>query len=132
MTTNKSERIAAIRNTMSNTDDRQVLMEVEQILRRLESSGGEFEVTNIVSHRTGKGMLDVAWMGQLAQMTPEKARETAWILLEAAAVAEAEAMLMRFLRERVGLSPEKAAGMLSDFRRYRQQEPGSLVGSETH
>jgi hypothetical protein len=46
--------------------------------------------------------------------------------------AEAEAGLMRFLKDRVGVDANKAAHMLQDFRRYRDEQPASLVGEKGH
>jgi hypothetical protein len=43
-----------------------------------------------------------------------------------------EAMLIRFLLEKVGLTLENATHVLQDFRRYRIEDHGSLVGQETH
>jgi len=64
------------------------------------------------------------------QLTPEAARSTAWVLIEAASVAEAEASLTRFLRQSVGMTPEAAAAMLADFRGYREADPQSLVAPQ--
>jgi hypothetical protein len=126
----RADRIQALLQRTTNAADRELLMELHQIAGRLDSAGRGFQATSLVSHRTGKGRIDVVWLEQVAQLSPEEARSTAWVLVEAAAVAEAEAMLMRFLEERVGLEPERAAMMLRDFRAYRDEEPGSLVVDE--
>jgi len=129
-----AERLAAIEDLIANPGARdirhdQALREVHQILTRL-STDNEFQVTTIVSRADGKGRLDVVWCGQLVQMTPEAARSTAWVLIEAASVAEAEASLTRFLRQSVGMTPEAAAAMLADFRNYREADPQSLVAPQ--
>jgi len=124
------ERLAAIEallaQPISDPTHAQALREAHQILTRL-STERAFEVTTIVSHETGEGKLDVVWCGQLTQMSPADARATAWVLVEAAAVAEAEAMLSRFLKESLGQSGEAAAVMVREFRRYREADPQSLV-----
>lgn len=111
------------------TEDEQLLMfQVEQILARLDLAPNEFSVTTIVSSSTSKGMLDVTFGGQVAQLEPVKAREIAWSLMEAAAVAETEEYAMRFLREELGWG-EKAARLLLQFRKYRSASQSSLVGN---
>lgn len=124
------QRLTADSRFKLTADEELLLREAEQQTRRLDEAGNDFKVQTLVSHKTGEGKLDVVWMSSLAQVAPVNAREIAWILLEAAAVAEAEAMLMRFLKDKVGLAPEKAAVMLNDFRGYREAEKGSLVGTE--
>jgi len=111
------------------TIDEEVLAQAYQTALRLATQKGDsLTVTSIVSNRTGEGKLDIVWLGQLAQLSPADARATAWVLIEAASVAEAEAALIRFLKERVELSAEKAAQMLNEFRGYRDADPhASLV-----
>src|SRR5262245_22513396 len=134
----QSERIRELRLRLTaaqtiSDGDIELLMQLEQITTRLESAGEEFLVTSLVSHRTGHGMLDVVWRGQLVQIETVKAREIGWMLLEGAAVAETESSLVRFLKDKVGLSAEKAAMMLHDFRAHREKNPASLVGhGDTH
>lgn len=127
------QAVANLRSRLTSQmseDERTALLKVEQILRRLEQGEG-FHVANLVSHKDGRPRLDVSWMGMLAQIEPAQGREIAWMLLEAAAVAECEAFLVRFLKQNVGVTPEAAAGMLADFRQYREQEPtASLVGNK--
>ncbi len=110
-----TERLAVIEHMLrahsecSDPAHAQALQEVHQILTRL-STESEFQVTTIVSRVDGKGKLDVVWCGQLVQLTPEAARSTAWVLIEAASVA--------------------AAAMLQDFRTYREADPQSLVAPQ--
>jgi len=129
-----AERLAAIEDLIAHPGARdirhdQALREVHQILTRL-GTDRDFQVTSIVSKATGQGMLDVVWCGQLAQLTPEAARSTAWVLIEAASVAEAEASLTRFLKTKIGVTPEAAAAMLSEFRSYRDEDPQSLAAPQ--
>jgi len=73
------------------------------------------------------------WNGQLAQLEPQRAREMAWILLEAASAAEAESALVRFLLADVNAKPDEVMGFVQDLRRFRSQmesESGSLVGQK--
>ncbi len=129
----RQERLTALRERLSgivSADEQLLLQELHQIVVRLESAGDRFEVTSVISHRTSRALLDVVWLGQLAQLEPVKAREVAWMLLEAAAVAEAEAHLFRFMTQAVLLEPDRAAAMLADFRRYRDEDQSSLVGHD--
>jgi hypothetical protein len=114
------------------SEDDVLLLKIVQILKRIADAGGEFSIVNIVSQATGEGKLDVTWGDVPKQLDPVKAREIAWMLLEGASIAETEAAVVRFMTERVGLDANKAAMMLQDFRRYREQRPASLVGEKGH
>jgi hypothetical protein len=109
-----------------------LLLKCVQILKRIDEAGGHFQIANIVSQRTGEGKLDVTWGDVPMQLDPVKAREIAWMLLEGASIAESEAAVVRFLKDRVGIDAERAAMVLQDFRRYREQAPASLVGEKGH
>jgi hypothetical protein len=114
-------------------EQRSLLRQLHQMTTRLESANGDFQVVAIVSASTGEAKVDVVWLEQLAQVAPVKAREIAWMLLEAASVAEADAGLMRFMRSEesgVGLSPEAASRMLAELREFRVR--GSLLGTSGH
>lgn len=115
-------------------DDKTALAIGAQILR-LQDTARDFMVANIISHRTGKGMVDVQWLGQQAQLEIVKAREIAWMLLEVAAGAETEAMLVQFFTGQ-GLARDKAIGMLQAFRRFKDEtrDPDSLLAHkrDTH
>lgn len=110
----------------------QLLDELAQMVARLEAAPHEFAVTSVVSRSTGEGKLDVAWHGMLAQIDPVKAREIAWMLLEAASIAEAEAMLVRFARDKIGISEGQGTALLNDLRAFRAalDNQGSLVGHD--
>lgn len=112
--------------------ERLLLLEAAQFMKRNDEGGYEFMLEAIVSQRTGAGMLAVSWGGYQAQLETVKAREIAWMLLEGASVAEAEAAVMRFMCERVKLDPVRAAQALQDFRNFRKTGlDGTLVGEDT-
>jgi hypothetical protein len=129
--------VRLLRAKLITDDERLTLAQARQTADRLAKAEatkgrGEMSVTSLVSHATGEGRLDVVWHGVIKQLSPQEARSTAWVLIEAASVAEAEAALMRFLKAEVGLPEEKAAIMLAHFRDYRDADPQSLVStSET-
>lgn len=112
-------------------EDQQVLAQAWQHGDRIAKQDTEagFSVSTLVSNRDGTGRIDVCWLGALGQMSVEEARSTAWVLVEAASVAETEAMLMRYLKADIGLDEDKAAHMLNEFRKYRDKDPQSLVGT---
>jgi hypothetical protein len=122
-----AQAVEAIRQkiapALSPEEDR-TLRQAAQIVARVEDAPEGFHVTTLISDRTGGGLLDCTWLGQVAQLTPENARETAWMLMEAASVAETDAMLHRFARNRIGLQPEAVAAMIQDLRAWRKTEPG--------
>lgn len=133
----RAERTKLLRDRLErggylHPDEDKLLAELTQMVDRLEKAPHEFAVTSVVSQQTGEGKLDVAWHGQLGQIDPVKAREIAWILLEAASIAEAEAMVVRFAREVVGVSEGQGTAILNDLRRFRSgmKNQGSLVGHD--
>jgi hypothetical protein len=116
-------------------DDKIALQIAAQMLRLQGGSDGEFKVANIISHRTGHGMVDVQWLGQQTQLEIVKAREIAWMLLEVAAGAETEAQLVQFLQEQ-GMPQPAAIGMLQAFRAHKEahRDQDSLLADkrDTH
>lgn len=100
--------------------DRLALLEAAQVMKRLDDTGVEtFRCWTLVSRATGDGKIDVVWHGALNQIDTKTAREIAWMLLQAATDAEAEAILMRFLTVKLQISQQIAAAVLGDFRQYR-------------
>jgi hypothetical protein len=79
-------------------------------------------VETIVSHRTGEPIVQIAWYDHIGQFAPADARQLAMQLLEASAVAETDAFLCRFLKEKIGI--EEAAdyaAILQEFRAFREE-----------
>ena len=107
--------------------DLDFLLELAQIVKRLDDAGSDFKVQTNVHFDSGRASLDVVWLGQLAQVSPVKAREVAWILLEAAAVAESEGTLVHYLTSEVGLEEEGIAAVLSALRAARAGGDSSLL-----
>jgi hypothetical protein len=121
------ERLAVLeRLRLDHPEHDLAIREVQQVLSRLSGEKG-FSVTALVSNATGEGRLDIVWYGQLGQLSIEEARSTAWWLLEAAAHAESEAQLLRFLQARVGMGPSQAAAMLVHWRDYRAEAEATPV-----
>jgi hypothetical protein len=77
-----------------------------------------FFVTSIYGQQTGKGIVEVKLGAEQHQITPSKAREMAGFLLEAAAAAEGDEVLMAVL-DRAGVSPQRAGQMLLAMRHER-------------
>lgn len=113
-----------------NEDEARLLEQVAQMVERLDAAPHEFAVVSVCSRGVPK--LDVTWHGYLAQVDPVKGREIGWMLLEAASIAEAEAMVIRFALERIGVTEGQAGSLLRDMREYRKayENQGSLVGRD--
>ena len=60
----------------------------------------------------------------IAQLTPEETREHALGLLNAAEAALSDAYLVSWVKEHVGAGEVEAAGLLADFRRWREKRGG--------
>ena len=136
ITGSRGDRLKALRDKLDATTaltptESQLLLTIEAMIRPMDQATGDISLTTLVSQQTGKGLLNLVLDGtKVIQLEPVKAREIAWMLLEAASVAEAEASLLRFIRQKVGIDVERAAYMLQDFRRYREEDPGTLLVEE--
>ena len=77
-------------------------------------------VETLVSHRTGEPVVQISWYDHIGQFSPADARQLAQQLNEAAAIAENDAFLCAFLRDKIGLEPEAYGQILVEFRKYRE------------
>lgn len=78
------------------------------------------EIGTILSHRTKEGMVEFSLNGEKTQWDLAKAREIHGMLSQAIEAAVSDTLIHRFLVEKVGLSEDKAARALLDFRELRQ------------
>lgn len=108
-------------------EDARLIMEAAQTAQRLESGEG-FTCKGVVSMRTGQALLDCAWMGMLAQITPDQARSMAAGLFATAAEAETDAVLMAFFKE-TGISDDRAAAAVMTIRNMRAERQ-EIVGEK--
>jgi hypothetical protein len=118
-----SERLTAMRERIIGQltesealDLRRAIVAIE----RLEQGSG-FSATPNVSQKDGGPRVDVSWMGQLAQIDPELARNIGNDLLEKASLAEVESGLIKFMREQMSLELAHAQSVLLQFREYRKK-----------
>jgi len=108
-------------------EDVVLLTEAVQTALRLESGEG-FSARSVVSMRDGSPKLDCAWMGMLAQITPDQARSMALGLLEEAAAAESDAAMVKFFRG-TGLTDERIGQVIFTVREIRSQR-AQVVGDK--
>jgi hypothetical protein len=64
----------------------------------------------------------------IAQMTPAEARDHARAITEAAEASETDAFLWTWVLDKVGADKPQAAGLIADFRRFREQSTGKSQG----
>jgi hypothetical protein len=114
------EEINALARRALAADDIDVASLCNEVLfQRSRSKGGTLEVTTLVSARTGEGIVHFEMGETRVQMTVAEARGHALAIIEAAMCAETDALLMKFLRDKVGLKTEAWQAAMSDFRRMR-------------
>lgn len=78
-------------------------------------------VSNIVSAQTGEGLVSIELDGKLlARLDIKGAEEFASNVMRAASVAKTEAMLLRFLSQKLGRPINECALILREFREYRE------------
>src|SRR5262245_26038440 len=133
----QSARIAALLEKHQGSFDSvdlQTLMIAHQTAKRLEQGEG-FNCQPVVSNKTGEAKVDATWMAMLAQLTTDQARSIALGLIECAADAESDAVMMAFLAE-TNLDPEQQVQTLAILRSKRakrreivaeKQEPAGLA-----
>ena len=78
------------------------------------------EIGTILSHRTKEGMVEFCLNGEKTQWDLAKAREIRAMLDGAIEAAVSDGLIYAFLTTKVGLSEDKAAAALLDFRELRQ------------
>lgn len=82
----------------------------------------EFWAETGYGHNTHKPFVSLSYNGRkLAQMPPETAIDLAHNLLAIADASLAEAFLIGFMRDQVGLEMEHVAGLLMEFREWREK-----------
>jgi hypothetical protein len=82
------------------------------------------ETSSGVSAFTGKPFVLVTWGHESGQLTPDEARALAIRIVEAAAAAEHDSLLVRWLQGRMGLEKDTAIQALADLRELRNEEEG--------
>jgi hypothetical protein len=75
-------------------------------------------------------LVQLKWGTERCQMTPDEARAHAYAILDAANAAETDAIMVAFLKERVGLKEGVDIGaILNDFRQFRERKYTAKDGS---
>jgi hypothetical protein len=83
------------------------------------AAGGILHTSSGVSAFTGKPFVLASWGVESGQLTPDEARALALRIVEAAAAAEHDALVLRWLQERMDLPADTAAQALVDLRELR-------------
>ena len=65
--------------------------------------------------------IHLAWGSERAQLDPEELRVLARDLMAAAEAADSDALVVRFLKERIGLELNNLGPVMVDMRRFRDQ-----------
>jgi hypothetical protein len=99
----------------------------------LKSRGGspnaDITVSSLLSSRTKEGRVEFVVNSEIVQMDLGKAREVVGLLQGAIEAAVSDALLFKFLTEKVGLEPQRAAAALIDFREMRQGSRERVIPS---
>lgn len=83
--------------------------------------GGVIWVESILSHRDGQPKINLRWGNQMAQMTPDEAREHAHGIVRCADAAESDAFLFKFFSDKIGANAAMAGQILVEFRAFRTE-----------
>lgn len=78
-------------------------------------------VTSMYGARTQQPIVTLVVGDTMHQFTPDKAREIAGMLVECAEAAEQDGFLVEWGADAMGLSPEQAARLVTEFREYRRK-----------
>lgn len=87
------------------------------------------QVESMVSGRSGEPLVKLAWGKESGLLTPAEARAHALSILEAAASAEIDAVVVRWADQELGMSLEQAAYLRRLFRQKRETDelPGCTL-----
>lgn len=86
-----------------------------------------FSISNGFGHRAQAPYVQVLIESAdfMTQMSPAEARSLAMNLVECAESAEQDAFFISFLRKKVGADDKAVAGVLVQFREWREKKDGS-------
>lgn len=76
-------------------------------------------ISSMFGYNTGQPAVSLVVHGVETQMSPARAREVAFMLLQAAEAAVGDAYLFSFANERVGVDVQSAANLIEEFRQWR-------------
>ncbi|MCK9921619.1 hypothetical protein MXD61_06900 [Frankia sp. AgPm24] len=79
-------------------------------------------------NKDGAPFIHVSWAGRRGQVTVEEARQIGRQAFEAAEAAEHDAIVVAWLRDKMGLTFHQAAVAVGDLRSYRQDTTASTWG----
>jgi hypothetical protein len=83
---------------------------------------GEFWAETVFGHHTRQPFVELSYNGRkLAQMPPEDAVSLAMNLLQVASASLTDAFLFSFLEQHVKVEPHEAAGVMAEFREWRDK-----------
>jgi hypothetical protein len=116
---------AAVRALLQQADlhrEKGDLLDLRDV--QLRSKGGapttEITVATLYGAKTQTGLVELSMNGEITQMDLDKAREVVGMLQGAIEASISDALMVQFLREKVGLDVEQAGRALLDFREMRQ------------
>lgn len=127
------ERFTAIENKYRDELRRRegYIQQLEQQLREalagkvpdeIIATAGTIYMEAIISNRTKEGMVNLRWGFMSAQLTVEETRAHAIELLKTAEAAQSDSFLHWLLTEKFKANPAGVAGVIEDFRAYRERK----------
>jgi len=127
------ERFAAVENKYRDELARKdgYIKQLEQQLREaldgkvpeeVIAIAGTIYMEAIISGRTKEGMVNLRWGFMSAQLTVEETRAHATDLLRTAEAAQTDGFLYWLLTEKFKANPAGVAGVIEDFRNYRERK----------
>ncbi len=86
---------------------------------------------SIFGQREQKGLVEIRLDEKRIQMTVKEAKDHAFSILEAAEAAETDEFLVKFC-EKIGIGGDNKFGVLSEFRKWRDQKKRENKKSESY
>lgn len=90
----------------------------------LAKDAATIDLSIVVSGKTMEPFVNMKWGAQIAQLSPEEAREHAFMILKFAEISEVEATLFGFAMELAEGDANKAMPILMGFREFRSKQEG--------
>lgn len=98
------------------------LLRLAEAFEEANEGPAGIDIESGVSHRTGGPFIRLRWGPLEAQLSPAEARAHAMGILEAVEAATSDAFLAHWIVEKLGGGPAQAAGILMDFRAWREAQ----------
>lgn len=106
---------------MALLQENRELRALEAARQKITPAAGVVMITSLISHRNQRPRVDIQVGEVHTQVDAETAIDIARNIMEVAVGAYADAFIFNFLTEKIDMGQAQAAGIVGEFRGYREQ-----------